>query len=407
MTKKRILLIVVIALALGGLVLAIIILGGNGKLFQGALYNIRPIYRECLIEGKNFNSNKTIDCEEFYNKFKDKAFPDGDYTVFAKYVDGRLTDNVIPLKIKGDRLQCDFLSNGYVPNFSVFTPNSELSTENIKERKEIPVGSLGLVVQLDYLKNGQNYFYDTNICESAFLGTMLDSGKKELGESRLDFNGFINSRPLVNQVFLTDKPYYGGKTGEAVKSFQAGNVYLSLNAAPDILFKFTIPCSAQKIEVQIPTLETSKDIIIPIKGLTKDYLENCGSHLYLGLQNANQYDDIQTFENLDLKLDNGVANYLLELSRINRVVNKDAVFPLIFKVNLHLRDRSDSKDVFTLGSGLLTVKSYTQKKDQQQDLSGTISDQQASSEVGSSLIKDLNATESTGTTNRPKVRRAQ
>jgi hypothetical protein len=63
--------------------------------------------------------------------------------------------------------------------------------------------------------------------------------------------------------------------------------------------------------------------------------------------------------------------------------------------------------VFTLGSGLLTVKSYTQKKDQQQDLSGTISDQQASSEVGSSLIKDLNATESTGTTNRPKVRRAQ
>ncbi len=401
MTKKQILLAILAVVVLGGLVLAIVLLGGSGRFFQGALYNIRPVYRECLIEGKNYNSSQTIDCEEFYQKFQDGVFPDGEYSVFAKYSDTRLSDNIIPLTIKGDRLECTFLENGYVPDFTVFAANSELTSENIKDRKEIPVGSNGLVVKLNYLKNSQTYFYDTNICESAFRGTVLSSAKKELGEAKLDYNGFINSRPLVNEVLLMDKPYYSTQTGTTVKDLSAGNLFLSLNAAPEILFKFIVPCTAQKMEVQIPNLETSKDIFIPVKGLDKEYLESCGSRLYLGLENANRLGDIQTFTNLNLKLDNGVAKYLLKLDQIARVVDKDTTFPVIFKVNLHLRERSDSSEVITLGSGLLTVKSY-KKGETDADSAGGISDLQSTPDVGQSPIQDLNATE----TVRPKVRRA-
>jgi hypothetical protein len=384
MTKKNILLALLGVIVLGIVIAAIVILGGNGLLFQGALYNIRPIYSECRIEGKNFNSNQAVDCEAFYRKFQERSFPDGEYTVFAKYVDPRLSDNIIPLKIRGDHMECNFLENGYVPDFSVFPANNELATENIKERREIPVGSTGLVVQLNYQKNGNNYFYDTNICESAFRGTVLDSDKKDLGEVRLDFNGFINSRPLVNQILINDKPYYAGKEGEAVKEFQAGNIFLTLNAFPELLFKFSLPCSAQKIKVTIPMLETSKDLVIPFKGLTKDYLETCGSRLYIGLQNTNKYDDIQIFDDLNLKYKNGQATYRMKLDQINRVIDKDTKFPIIFKLSLHLRDRADSQDVLTLGSGILTVKSYQKEPVE--------------------LIEDLNATAEVGLVARPKVR---
>jgi len=415
MNKKRILLIVLGVVVVGALVI-IFVFGGAGKFFQGALYNIRPIYRECRIEGQNYNSNQSIDCEDFYKKFQSHTFPDGEYTISAKYVDQRLTDNLIPINIAGLDMQCTYLENGYTPNFTVYNPNNPGAAENIKDRQEVPVGTEGLVVQMNYQKDGQNYFYDTNICEYAFRGLVSDGDKKPLGEARLDYNDFIKSQSLVNAVQILDKPYYTDNSGNTVKDFNAGNFYLALSAAPDILFKFTLPCSAQKVSVEIPTLQTDKDMVIPFKGLTEQYLNNCGSRLYLGLQNTNRADDIQTISDLNLEYLDGIAMYHLKLNQIGRVNDVNVIYPISFKVNLYERDRSDSQDVQNLGSGVLTITANNNPPPSTADQTAAattgaapISDLQASTEVGAAVIQDLTASSDIGaaaSANRPKVKRA-
>ena len=356
--KKKILIGLCAILGLAA-VIGLSIWAGGGKFFQGALYNIRPIYTACKIEGKNFSSNKLDDCEHFYEKFQKNQFPDGEYTVFTKYTDRQLAENIIPLKIDKGKLSCNFIENGYQPNVIIKDTQDTLSSQVLKANDTIPVGSNGLIVQLNYLKDQQKYFYDTNICEGAFSAKISDDSSSSIGTAKLDWNGFINSRPLVNEILLTEKVVVQNTTGQTMRKFKPGNVYAQLNAAPDLTFKFTIPCSESFPEVQIPNLETNKDVSIPFQGLTPAFLKVCGDRLYLSLQNSNRYDDVQNIQNLKLHPESQLASYHLKLNDLARLQQNDTTYPITFLVKLVLRDRSDSNEVFQLGQGALTITSYT------------------------------------------------
>jgi hypothetical protein len=409
---KKILLVILILLMFG-VIAFVILMGQGGKLFQGALYNLRPVYSECRIEGQNFQSSNATDCEEFINRLESGLFPDGEYTVFAKYADSRLPDNVIPVKISdsGKKMECTFLENGYQPEISVYPATDPLSSEALQEGQETPLYEQGTVVTVKFSKNGQDYVYDTNICEKSLQATVYSGSKTVLGTALLDHNGFINSRPLVHELLINNTPYYTDGDGNNIKEFPAGNLFLTLNFAPEIFFKLTIPCSKEKTSVYIPNIETSSNALIPFDGLNSQFLKTCGSRLYLSLQNTNRADDIQIIDDLNLDPEAAKPAYALDLSKIARVTDLNTTFPISFKISLHLRDRSDSTEIITLGSGLLTVKSY------QTGQSGTTTALAGSS--GSGVITGQNATpdnsliiqEQSGTPdqsteeNRPRVRR--
>ena len=408
MTMLKKILLIILLLLLIGLVAFVVIVGGGGKFFQGALYNLRPIYRECRIEGQNYQSEQAEDCENFTTKLDSGVFPDGEYTIFAKYSDKLLPDNIIPVKIseKGKTLACTFLENNYLPEVSVFPVTDPLSIQRLKPDQETPVNSQGTVAQINYSKNDQTYFYDTNICERAFQSILYDNEKNILGTALMDHNGFINSRPLVNEVLISSSPYYTDKNGQAQKTFSAGNIFAGINFAPDILFKFTIPCSSEKPSVYIPSLETKKDVEIPFQGLNKNYLDTCGSRLYLSLQNTNRIDDIQIFDNLDLDSTEDPPSYLMKLSQIARINAKDTTFPISFKISLHLRDRSDSSEVITLGNGLLTIPSYKPAKSTSQtEDDNPIDESLSSGDIGEAIKDNSSSADATRKTPRPKVRR--
>lgn len=347
---------VILAIILTIAIVIVIILFGQGKLFQGALYNLRPIYSSCKIEGNNFNSDKTEDCEKFYEKFQEGYFPDGEYTIFAQYTDKKLNNNIIPIKIAGKNLTCNFLENGYKLQAQSFDPATPHITQKINTDTEIPVLENGTAIRINYLKNDQIYHYDDNICEAAFSGEIMDSNKNILGTVKLDTNGFINSRPNVNEILVTNQIYYTNEKNQNIKQMQPGNLYLSINPLAGQLFKFTIPCSSYIPKISLPTISTSTDLNLKFEGLTEDYMSACSNRLYLSLQNTNKYDDIQKIENLNLNGEN--PSYLLKLSEIDRLKDSNTVYPISFKINLHLRDRADNNQVFTLGSGILTVNSY-------------------------------------------------
>ncbi len=358
MSKNKILL-GLLGITMIGAVGAFIYLGGTGNLLQGALYNLRPIYTECKIEGTEFNSTNKDDCENFHKKFQEGAFPDGEYTISAKYEDKRLKENIIPVVIEGTNLSCPFTEKGYIPKIEVYNPKSPLSSETLKEgQQDVPVGDNGLIAQINYNKDGQKSFYDTNICEAAFLATILEE-EEELGTAKLDHNGFINSRELVNEVLIANSPYYSPAQDLISKSFSPGNVFVKLNSMPDITFKFEIPCSHKYPEVKIPSIETDQDTNINFNGLTEKYLKTCGSKLYLSFQNTDQKDDIQVINNLTLIDEKTLPTYQIKLRDLARVAKTGAEFPITYQVSLHLRDRSDAKDIVTLGHGVLTVTGYT------------------------------------------------
>lgn len=410
---KKILLVILILLMFG-VIAFVIIMGQGGKFFQGALYNLRPVYSECRIEGQNFQSSDATDCEDFINKLENGLFPDGEYTVFAKYADKRLPDNIIPVKISdgGNKMECTFLENGYQPEISVYPSTDPLSEEELQENQTTPLYEQGTVVSVKFRKNGQNYVYDTNICEKSLQATIYSDDKTVLGTALLDHNGFVNSRPLVHELLINNTPYYSDRDGNNVKDFPAGNLFVAFNFAPENFFKLTIPCSKEKISVYIPNIETSSNTLIPFDGLNRQFLKTCGPRLYLSLQNTNRADDIQIIDDLNLDPEAEKPAYALDLSRITRVTEQNATFPISFKISLHLRDRSDSTEIITLGSGLLTVKSYQPGQSGTTTAlagssgSGAITGQNATPD-NSLSIQEKSATPDQSTEeNRPRVRRS-
>lgn len=404
---KKILLVILILMMLA-VIAFIILMGGGAKFLQGALYNLRPVYNECRIEGKDFQSSDATDCEEFMQRLENKAFPDGEYTVFAKYADSRLPENIIPLRVSenGNTIECTYLENGYEPKISVAPLSDTLSTQQLGDTQETPIYEQGTVVTVNFRKNGKEYLYDTNICEKSLQATIYDRNKQELGKASLDRNGFINSRPLVHELLINNTPYYTSSEGQTVKDFRAGNIYTVFNFAPDLFFKLTIPCSREKVGVFIPALETNKDILIPFDGLEKDYLETCGSRLYLSLQNTNQADDIQIIDQLNIDPQSDKPTYLLKLDQLARVTDKDTTFPVSFKISLHLRDRSDSTEIITLGSSLLNITGYKAgQSTATPSASGATSDKMASPDVTRIIEDKTSTTDQTAQTSRPKVRR--
>lgn len=358
MSKKKIILAILGVLVVIAIV-AIMMIGDVGQYLRGALYNIRPIYSECRIESQSFNSDNKADCENFHQKFQDGEFPDGEYTIFTKYVDKALPNNVIPVVIEEKNLSCPFTENGYTPKVSVTNPKVAISTEQLKENQEVPVGDNGLIVQLNYDKNGNKYFYDTNICEASFSADITDNAKQKLGTALLDHNGFINSRGRVNEILIQNAPYYMGENGKNNKQFKPGNIYATLNAIPSYSFKLVIPCSYDSPQVEIPSIETDQDTTITFKGLDTEYLTNCGSKLYLSFQNTNEKSDIQTIRNLEINNQESLPSYDLKINKLARVTDTNTKFPISFKVSLHLRDRADVNTIVTLGSGVLTITNYT------------------------------------------------
>lgn len=361
MSKKKIILSV-LGIMVAVTIVAIMLIGDVGQYLRGALYNIRPIYSECRIESKNYNSDNKADCENFHQKFQNNEFPDGEYTIFAKYVDKALANNVIPVVIEGKTLSCPFTEKGYTPKISVTNPKVAISTEQLKENQEVPVGDNGLIVQLNYDKDGEKYFYDTNICEAAFSAEIADNAKQKMGNALLDHNGFFNSRGRVNEILIQNAPYYVGEDGKNKKQFKPGNIYATINAIPGYSFKFVIPCSYDAPQVEIPSIETDQDTTITFKGLDTEYLTNCGSKLYLSFQNTNEKSDIQILRNLEIKNRESLPGYDLNLERLSRVTNTNTQFPISYKVSLHLRDRADVNTIVTLGSGVLTITGYTPEK---------------------------------------------
>ena len=358
--KHKILTIAGIVLGLAVVAIIGLLIGSNGKLFQGALYNLHPVYRQCRIEGQNFNQNNTDDCEDFFKRLeesktsKKEFLKDGEYTVFTQYTDPQLPENIIPIRIKNNQLECTYLESGYKPQISVTDPNNPLASELIDSPKEIPVGSNGLILKINFLKNNQTLPYDDNICEAAFQGKISDTNKKELGTVKLDKNGFINSRALVNELMISDAPYYNLNQ----KDFDPGNIYLNLNIAPEISFKFSVPCTSKTPVVEIPNISTKDNALIKIKGLTPEYLKSCGEKLYWSAQNTNNAEDLHQI-NLDTR---DQQTYLLNLRDIPTVAEKNTKFPVSFLLKLHIKNRSDEQEIKTLGTGIFTVTGYDPNK---------------------------------------------
>ena len=264
MQKKQILTIGIVLAVISAIIVSI--LAGSGRLFQGALYNIRPIYTSCHIEGTlnsgtAYSSDNLDDCENFHKKLTDKTplLKDGVYKITVTYTDKKIPENIIPISIINQQLSCTYLESGYTSVVDIMNPNNQLSVETVKSTDEIPVGSEGLIARINYAKDNHLYAYDTNICESAFQTTIYDNDKIVQGLARLDTNGFINSRPSVNEVLITNALYFTDKSGTTIKEFSPGNVYATLNASPDLTFKFTIPCSSNFPQATIPEVTTSTD----------------------------------------------------------------------------------------------------------------------------------------------------
>jgi hypothetical protein len=387
-----------------------VVVSGFGKSVLETINKMKPIYRECRIEGKNFHSVQPSDCQNFDTKALNGEIPDGEYTVYTKYVNKALSDNIIPVKIENAQTSCAFIENGYTPSINAVYGKSETGPTAIKDNSEVPVGSDGIVLQINYYKNGLLYFYDTNICKSALHAEIRDADGNLLGEAGLNQKNFITSRPLVNEVLIGSKPYYE-KDGLPVEDFKAGNVFARISFAPGITFKLIIPCSAQKTYITMPSLEIDKSTLISFKGLNAEYITNCGSKLYLSLQNTERYDDVQVIDNLKLEPQNNspITTYKLNLDQIDRVMDPNSAFPISFKMDLNLRDRSDSNQVFTLATSSLTVTGYTSGQDDATaDLAGAapsadpvISESQSTGDLSA---EDKN-TEKPAQPSRPKVRK--
>ncbi len=358
---------ITIVAALTGLVLIIfaVVVSGLGKSLLEKFNSMKPIYRECRIEGRNFNSVQPSDCQNFDRKVQNGEIPDGEYSVYAKYANKSLSDNIIPVKIENGKTSCNFIDNGYVPSINAVYGKDDTGPIAVQEGSEIPVGSDGLIIQILYYKNSQRYFYDTNICKSALSAEITDADGNTMGKAGLNQKTFLSTRPLVNEIMINNKPSYE-QNGEIVENFKAGNVFARFNFAPGISYKLTIPCSAQQTMIIIPNLETDKNIAIPFKGLNAEYVTTCGSKLYLTLQNTNRPDDIQTLEDIKLEFQNSspIATYKMYLDQIDLVIDPGTTFPISFQLNLNLKDRSDSTKIFTLASSVLTITGYTPGNDE-------------------------------------------
>jgi hypothetical protein len=364
MTRKNLDTIIIVVIIIIGLV-TVFVAGGVGQFFKDTYNKIKPIYRECRIEGKNFNSVQPSDCKNFSRKIKNQEIPDGEYNVFAKYIDRTYGDNIIPIQVKDHELSCTYLANGYTPVIDVFyntsgTGSSPVPLNQASQNGETPVGSDGLLVQINYQKNGELYFYDTNICEMALRSTIYDAEKKELGKTGFNAQNFIVKGPRYNQIMINNNPYFY-RDNQVIRNFKAGNIYAKINFFPDQFFKFTIPCSWQKITVITPDIETSKNLLIPFKGLNPEYITTCGSKLYLTLQNTNQKNDLQGFEDLQFENnDAGIMTYKLPLQYIERVVDPETRFPVSFKLELRLADKSAAKGSPPLASSTITITGYNE-----------------------------------------------
>lgn len=360
--KKKLIISFIASIAIVAIILIALFSNLPSKIFQGALYNVRPIYNSCKIEGANFNSNTLDTCENFHQNLLNKKYPDGEYTIFATYTDRGLGENIIPISIKNGKLACTYLENNYQPTLTVYDANNQIISQTLDKDSIYPLGSANKVVQINFKKNNQNYFYDTNICESALVGELTNESEELLGTVKLDTNGFINSRPLVHEILLNNNSaYYQKDDGEYVKSISPGNTFLTLNFAPDIKFKLTIPCSNYLPNVKIPNLETNQAVNLTFRGIDPNYYQNCGNKLYLHFQNANNSNESQIFNEVKWNYEDETLSTYLDPIYIGQISNPETKFPVIYKVNLMLRNRSDDQKAYNLGSGVLTFTGFVPK----------------------------------------------
>jgi len=133
---------------------------------------------------------------------------------------------------------------------------------------------------------------------------------------------------------------------------------MTLNIAPEISFKFDIECTSKTPVVEIPNISIKDNALIKVKGLTPDYLKICGDKLYWSIQNTNKAEDLNqiTLDTLDQQ------TYLVNLKNIPSVIDKKAKFPISFLLKLHIKNRSDEKEIKTLGTGVLTVTNFNPNK---------------------------------------------
>ncbi len=360
--KKKLIISFIALVAVVSVVLIALFSDLSSKIFQGALYNVRPIYSSCKMEGANFNSTSLDTCENFHKNLLNKKYPDGEYTIFANYTDRGLGENIIPISIKNGRLACTYLENNYQPTITVYDANNQIISQTLDKNSVYPLGSANKVVQINFKKNNLNYFYDTNICESSLVGELTNENEELLGTVKLDTNGFINSRPLIHEILINNNSaYYQKDDGQYVKSITPGNTFLTLNFAPDIKFKLTIPCSNYLPKVKIPNFETKEALTLTFKGIDENYFKNCGNKLYLNFQNANKSSESQIFNEVKWDYQDDTLSMYLDPIYLGTISDPETKFPVTYIIRLMLRDRSDEQKAYSLGNGVLKFTGFVQK----------------------------------------------
>ncbi|MGL5830555.1 MAG: hypothetical protein ACRCZE_00205 [Candidatus Altimarinota bacterium] len=372
MTKsliKNLALVFILAAAL-----LIAYLAGSGNLLQGYLNFPRPIFESCKI-----NSELVIDREIDCNNFDEERInlPDGEYILEATYVNKQLANEgktIIPLKIIGGETICTFLENDYSPYILISdVTNSVSAIETITSAKQINLGTVEKLIKINFLKDGQISTFDQHICGNGIEGQIFQENNL-LGTVKLNKNGFLNTTNTVNEIRLNPASLH---YDNGLKPTQPGQHFLSLNAYPDLKFQFDVACSAspETTNMSDQSIQTTdENLVINLAGLSTNFFQKCSDKLYLSLQNESNYQNNYLLNNLTRFTEEG-QNYLqLKLSDLPFLENPNTVFPYQAIVKLHLRERSDSIEIKTLGEFKLTINRKVSNKSISQN-SSTIKDQ--------------------------------
>lgn len=346
--------------------LLIAYLAGSGNLLQGYLNFPRPIFESCQINS-DLVIERAIDCNNFDQERMN--LPDGQYTLSAVYVNKQLANEgktIIPLKITAGETTCNFLENGYTPYLQVSdVSNSVSALETITQPTTISLGSVEKLIKINFLKDGQISTFDQHICGNGIEGQILYNNQL-LGNVKLNKNGFLNTTNTVNEIRLNPASLY---YNENIKPTQPGVYFLTLNAYPDLKFQFEVACSANQETAQLENLSiqpNQENFTINLAGLSTEFFQQCSDKLYLSIQDQDIYKNNYYIINNSVRYSENGQNFLqirlLDLPFLN---NPQIQLPYQAKVKLHLRDRSDSTEVKTLGEFELTVANKISNKNQQ------------------------------------------
>ncbi len=353
--KKSIIGIIVLILIIFGLGSIYIFKMPIGNILQGYLNFPKPIYESCTITNQN-GVKLNIDCNNFDQERQ--KLTDGNYIADVNYVNKQLGNNgesIVPFTIQNHESTCTFIENGYKPSISIRTGENVIISEKIiNSPTTIDLGTTTQLLQINYIKNGKTSAFDQFLCGNGLEGIISNSSGQQLGTVTLNSNGFINTTNVVNQLRIIPQSFHYGNN---IKPIIPGNYYLSINIYPDLKFLYQVPCSSSYPKLSLADINTNNPagtITVPLTGLSPNWAKLCVNKIYLGFQNNNNASDQFQFNGI---LSSNADNYseTFKLSDFPALQAKLITFPYQGKLSVFFRDRSDSNNVYTLGTTNLNV----------------------------------------------------